>query len=35
MTDIHVIVYTEPETTRSLEGPEDEQVQGENKNGQF
>ena len=28
-------LYTEPETTRSLKGSEDEQVQGENENGQF
>ena len=28
-------LYTEPETTRSLEGLEDEQVQGGNENGQF
>ena len=28
-------LYTEPETTLSLEGPEDEQVQGRNENEQF
>ena len=28
-------LYTEPETTRDLKGPEDEQVQEENENGQF
>lgn len=28
-------LYAEPKTTRSLEGPEDEQVEGGNENGQF
>ena len=28
-------LYPEPETTRSLEGPADEQVQGVNENGQL
>ena len=28
-------LYTEPETTRRLEGPEDDQVQGGNENGKF
>ena len=28
-------LYTEPETTRSLEGPAGEQVEGGNENGQF
>ena len=28
-------LYTEPETTHNLEGPEDEQVEGGNENGQL